>query len=195
MISTFTAFFDANVFYGARLRSLMLFAAQTKIFRARWSDRIHDERIRNLLENRPDLSANDLQRTRDLMNAAVPDCLVTGYEPLIGSLELPDPDDGHVVAAAIMARADVIVTFNERDFPLRTIEPFGLHTKHPDRFLLDLASLEPSIFFEAVRGDFAHYTAPPLTFAEYADSLRRAGVPEAADWLTKVAVLFDAGMR
>jgi predicted nucleic acid-binding protein len=44
------------------------------------------------------------------MNAAVRDCLVTGYEPLIGAVELPDPDDRHVLAAAIRARAQVIVT-------------------------------------------------------------------------------------
>jgi len=85
MISTFTAFFDANVFYGARLRSLILHLAQTKIFRARWSEHIHDEWIRNLLANRPDLTAASLERTRHLMDEAVLDqegIWVDGVQPI-----------------------------------------------------------------------------------------------------------------
>lgn len=134
MISTFTAFFDANVFYGARLRSLVVYAAQTKLFRARWSDMVHDEWVRNLLKNRPDLTAEDLIRTRDLMNAAVPDCIVTGFEPFMNCIDLPDEGDRHVVAAAIMTRANVIVTFNLKHFPEATMEGFRIHTKHPDEF-------------------------------------------------------------
>jgi hypothetical protein len=80
------------------------------LVRARWTDAIHDEWIRKVLQNRPDLTAQQLARTRELMNRAVPDCLVSGYEKLIDKLELPDPDDRHVLAAAIHARANVIVT-------------------------------------------------------------------------------------
>lgn len=75
MISTFTAFIDSNVFYGARLRSLILYLAQTGLFRARWSDDVHREWIANLLENRPDLAEASLAATRNAMNDAVPDCL------------------------------------------------------------------------------------------------------------------------
>lgn len=62
MTATFAAFFDANVFYGARLRSLILFLAQTKLFRARWSEAVHDEWTRNLLANRPDLRVEDIAK-------------------------------------------------------------------------------------------------------------------------------------
>lgn len=189
MISTFTAFFDANVFYGARLRSLVLFVAQTKLFRARWSDSVHDEWIRTLLKNRPDLQPEDLDRTRSLMNAAVPDCLVTGYEPLMRGIELPDPDDRHVVAAALMTRANVIVTFNQKDFPSGVMEQFRLHTKHPDDFLLDVFSLSPPDVSEMILEDFHHYRSPPLAFADYLSSLARAGVPELAKTLEPLAVL------
>lgn len=64
MISTFTAFIDANVFFGARLRSLVIYVAQTKMFRVRWSNEIHDEWVRSVLTKRPDLSPSDLLRTR-----------------------------------------------------------------------------------------------------------------------------------
>ena len=77
--------------------------AMTGLFRARWTDQIHDEWIRNVLANRPDLKAEQLKRTRELMDAHALDCLVTGYEKLIAGLTLPDPDDRHVLAAAIRA--------------------------------------------------------------------------------------------
>jgi hypothetical protein len=120
VISTFTAFSDANVFYGARLRSLVVELAQTKLFRARWSEHVHDEWIRNLLRNRPDLSAASLERTRRSMDASVLDCLVTGYAELIETLTLPDPDDRHVLAAAIIGRAAATVTS-----PLTSAAPYA----------------------------------------------------------------------
>ncbi|SOC03606.1 PIN domain-containing protein [Rhodobacter sp. JA431] len=189
MISTFTAFFDANVFYGARLRSLVVTSAQTKLFRARWSDRVHDEWVRNLLKNRPDLKASDLDRTRALMNQAVPDCLIDGFDPLIEAVTLPDPDDRHVVAAAIIARADVIVTFNLKDFPAEAIAPFRLHTRHPDDFLIETFNLSPDVMAEAVIGDFLHYRTPPLTFTAYRDSLAAAGIPGFAKLIKPLEVL------
>jgi predicted nucleic acid-binding protein len=189
MISTFTAFFDANVFYGARLRSLVLYAAQTKLFRARWSDMVHDEWVRNLLMNRPDLKPESLVKTRELMNSAVPDCLVSGFEPFMQCLDLPDPDDRHVLAAAILARADVVVTFNLKDFPAATLEGFRIHTKHPDAFLMDAFSLGADEIAEAVLNDFMHYRTPPLSFDSYRESLAEAGIPAFAEAIEPLEVL------
>lgn len=90
---------------------------------------IHDEWIRNVLKDRPDLEARQLDRTRQLMDANVLDCLVTGYESLIRSLSLPDEDDRHVLAAAIRCGADSIVTFNLKDFPQSALEPYGIEGK------------------------------------------------------------------
>lgn len=84
---------------------------------ARWTDQIHDEWIRRLLRDRPDIPPQRLARTRELINRSVPDCLVTEYEPFIEQLTLPDPDDRHVLAATIRCQAGVIVTLNLRDFP------------------------------------------------------------------------------
>jgi hypothetical protein len=94
------------------------------LFRAKWTDRIHEEWISSLLENRPDLTRNKLERTRDLMNEAVPDCLVDGYEPLTAGVELPDENDRHVLAAAIHCSADALVTFNLKDFPPDRLAPY-----------------------------------------------------------------------
>jgi hypothetical protein len=100
-MSPFTAFLDANVLFPAELRSFLMYLAVPGIFRARWSNDVHKEWISNLLEKRPDLSRGKLERTRDLMNENAPDALVIGYEHLISDLDLPDPNDRHVFAAAI----------------------------------------------------------------------------------------------
>ncbi len=133
-----TALLDACVLYPAPLRDLLIFLVVKDLFRARWSDTIHDEWIRSVLANRPDLKREQLQRTRNLMNTHARDSLVTGFESLIDSLALPDPDDRHVLAAAIHAGADVLVTFNLVDFPASTLANFGVQPIHPDAFLLRL---------------------------------------------------------
>lgn len=108
----FVVVYDAAVLYPAALRDLLIRVARTGLVRAHWTDAILDECFRSILANRADLRAGTLKRTRDLMIAAVPDCLITGYEPLISGLTLPDPDDRHVLAAAIRAGAQLIVTWN-----------------------------------------------------------------------------------
>ncbi|GAB3449507.1 hypothetical protein GCM10027517_35850 [Phycicoccus ginsengisoli] len=98
---TFVVVYDANVLYPSTLRDLLIRIAQAGLVQAKWTEQILDEVFTNLRANRPDLDPTKLGRTRQLMNAAVRDCLVTGYEPLIASVVLPDPDDRHVLAAAI----------------------------------------------------------------------------------------------
>jgi hypothetical protein len=85
--------FDACVLYPAPLRDLLMWLATAGLFRARWSEEIHAEWMRNVLADRPDLQRAQLERTRALMDAHVEGSLVTGYAPLIETLELPDPQD------------------------------------------------------------------------------------------------------
>ena len=125
--------------------------AMTGLFRARWSNGVHEEWITALLRNRPDLSREKLERTRLLMDKHAPDALVTGYEDLIEGLQLPDTDDRHVLAAAIRGRADVIVTVNVRDFPAAALALFQIQAQHPDEFIGHLLDLGPGIVMEAVR--------------------------------------------
>lgn len=108
-MANFTVVYDANVLYPAPLRSILMYLATTGLFRAKWTLDIHEEWIRNLLSNREDLSREQLLKQRDLMIQAIPDSLVTGYEPFIQELDLPDADDRHVLAAAIHAGAQVII--------------------------------------------------------------------------------------
>lgn len=104
-MAAFTVFYDANVLYPATLRNFLMHLALTGVFRAKWSADVHEEWMRNLLKNRPDLTREKLERTRQLMDKAAPDALVRGYEHLVSGLVLPDEDDRHVLAAAIRSGA------------------------------------------------------------------------------------------
>jgi predicted nucleic acid-binding protein len=171
MASNFTALYDACVLYPAPLRDLLMQLALTDLFRARWTDQIHEEWIQNLLKERPDLTLEQLNRTKNLMNSHVRDCLVTGYEYLIPSLELPDPGDRHVVAAAIRSGADVIVTFNLTDFPKAILDKYDIECQHPDNFVADLIDLKPTRVLTAVETCRSRLKNPPKSLAEYLDTL------------------------
>jgi predicted nucleic acid-binding protein len=132
-MAPFVVVYDACVLYPNLLRNLLIRIAQSGLVQAKWTDEILDEAFRNLAANRPELDSTKLARTRQLMNAAVRDCLARGYEPLIPAIKgLPDPDDRHLLAAAIKARAQVIVTANLKDFRSEALAPWSTEAKHPD---------------------------------------------------------------
>ena len=117
-MTNFTVVYDACVLYPAAARDLVVEIARTGLLRAKWTARIHAEWINAAIRARPDLNRSRLERAAELMNKAVPDCLVAGFESLeAGLTSLPDADDRHVLAAAIHCGAQEIVTFNLRDFP------------------------------------------------------------------------------
>ena len=169
----FTVVYDACVLYPAPLRDFLVRLAVTGAFRARWTEAIHDEWVRNLLENRTDLSREKLERTVALMNQAVPDCLVEGYELLICGLDLPDPDDNHVLAAAIRCGASVIVTYHLADFPGEVLDKYGVEAQHPDEFIADLLDLDAAAVVEAAQRQRASLKAPPIPVDEYLDMLMK----------------------
>ena len=171
-----TALFDANVLYPAPLRDLLMHLALTDLFRARWSDAIHEEWIRNVLEHRPDLAREQLERTRRLMNAHARDALVTDYEALIPNLILPDPDDRHVLAAAVKGQADVIVTNNLKDFPAETLARYGMEAQHPDVFVTALIELDALAVVDAVKNQRANLRRPRVTAEALLETLERQGL-------------------
>ena len=111
------AIYDACVLFPAPLRDLLIRIASAGIVRAHWTEQILDECFRAILQQRTDLDANALARTRSLLTQALPDCIVTGYQHHISSLNLPDENDRNVLVAAIVSKASIIVTTNLRDFP------------------------------------------------------------------------------
>ncbi len=178
MSSNFTVVYDACVLYPAPLRDLLMHLALSDLYRARWTDMIHDEWTRNALQQRPDLKAEDLARTRALMNANVRDSLIEGFESLIPALQLPDRDDRHVVAAAIHGGASLIVTFNLKDFPREQLTPYNLTAQHPDDFIFDLLDLHAAKVCQAAANHRRSLKHPPKTADEYLDTLLRQGLTQ-----------------
>src|SRR4051812_36811462 len=109
------------------------------------------------------------------MNESIRDVLVTGYEPLIGALRLPDADDRHVLAAAVKCHAQVIVTDNVKDFPADALSPWGIEAKDADTFVLDQISLDKSRVYGRVQqiADSRHH--PPATVGDVLTELERNG--------------------
>ncbi|UVM37279.1 PIN domain-containing protein [Pseudomonas sp. B21-017] len=182
--SPFTAVYDACVLYPAPLRDFLMWLALSGRFRARWSLEIHNEWKRNLLKNRPDLTTEQLDRTSDLMDQAIPDACVYGYERLIEGLTLPDVDDRHVLAAAIRCNASVIVTFNQKDFPDETLGPFGIEAQHPDEFVDNLFDLDPAAVVAAAQRQRKQLKTPPMDVSTYLELLLRLGLTRSSKALT-----------
>lgn len=170
---SFVVVYDANVLYPVHLRDLLLRIARAGIVRARWSEQILDEMLNALRRERPDISEEKLARTRALIIEAVPDCLVTRHEGLADDVQLVDPNDLHVLAAAIRAQAQVIVTYNLRHFPDHAIAPYDLETKHPDEFVLDAIDLFPSRVVAIIHEMANDFRNPPMSVEEVLASLRR----------------------
>ena len=171
-----TVVYDACVLSPSPLRDFLLQLACGGLFHARWTNAIHEEWIRNLLEVRPDLNAATLARTRQLMDRAVPDALVKGYESLIHGLELPDPDDRHVLAAAIHGRAEAIVTFNLKDFPASKLKHHGIRALHPDKFINEWIGRAPGAVCSAAKMCWQRLKNPPMSAKDYIACLARQGL-------------------
>jgi hypothetical protein len=139
------AVFDACILYPFHLRNIIVQAAVDRLVEARWTDAIHDEWIRNLLAAAPGIPTARLQNTRRLMNEALPTATVNGYQEHIPIVNLPDPNDRHVVAAGIAASASVILTWNLRHFPAKELKRFGLRKETPDAFLCGLYDQVPDL--------------------------------------------------
>jgi hypothetical protein len=179
----FIVVYDACVLYPASLRDLLIRIATKGLLRAKWTDRILEECFGNILKDRLDLKVEDLRRTRELMIRHVPDCMVTGYEPLIDGLTLPDPNDRHVLAAAIRSGAQMIVTSNLRDFPQEALRPFGVEAQHPDDFVVNQISLNQGVVVGTILQQAQALKDPPHTPDEILDSLERSGLVTAATLL------------
>ncbi|QDU30837.1 hypothetical protein ETAA8_59860 [Anatilimnocola aggregata] len=152
--------------------------AMTDLFRAKWTNKIHEEWISNLLLNRDDLTRERLERTRDLMNQHVRDCLVEDFEHFEKDLELPDPNDRHVLAAAIKARADAIITINLKDFPDSTLSKYGIEAMHPDDFINSQIGLSSAAVCGAAKRQRESLKNPPKSVEEYLQTLEAQGLPQ-----------------
>jgi hypothetical protein len=179
----YTAVLDACVLVPIALADTLLRIAEKGLYRPLWSERILAEAQEATEEIHPGI---DAAKRFASMREAFDEALVTGWEELKPGIHLPDEDDRHVVAAAVRAGAQVIITANVKDFPAPALEPLGLEAVHPDDFLLDQLDLSPPTVLQVIREQAAHTRRPPLTAQDLVTLLGRAGVPGFADQLLRL---------
>lgn len=176
-MSKFSVIYDANVLYPAPLRDFLMRLALLDLFQARWTDQIHEEWINALLrEGKHD--REKLEKVKELMDSHVRDAKVTGYEPLIESLSLPDPNDRHVLAAAIRCNADAIVTCNLKDFPTEELDKYSIEAIHPDDFIYYQIGLSPRKVCEAIKRLRLALKKPALSEEELLAMLQKQQLPQ-----------------
>ena len=158
------------------LRNILIQCAFDGLVEARWTDDIHDEWMRNLAANTPGLSIERLEATRDRMNAVLPEAVVEDHRPFIADLTLPDPDDRHVLAAAIAGKASVIVTLNVKDFPAKNLLAHGVTSKSPDDFLADLHTAFPEALISSVRSARHNLRKTIPSVEAFVDALDQGGL-------------------
>ena len=173
------ALLDANVLFPFRKRDILLRFHHAGLFQARWTERILDEWTLNLLEQKPHLERS-VRSQRHAMREHFAEAMVTGYEPLIGTLELPDADDRHVLAAAIRCGAQYIVTDNLDDFPAEVLGSFDIDAVDADGFLSRTFDLYPSEALAVLRSLQETYSNPPFTPSEFVRDLTAKGLPRLA---------------
>jgi hypothetical protein len=163
---------DACVLYPFHLRNVVMQVAADRLIDVRWTDEIHDEWIRSLATNVAAIPLERLQMTRRLMEAALPNAMVTGYERHIPSLNLPDPNDRHVVAAGIAGGASIILTLNLKDFPAPELRRHGLRRQTPDAFLADLYDRAPELTVASLANARRNLSETRVSASDFVDILR-----------------------
>lgn len=177
------AVYDACVLYPFHPRNVLIQCAFDGLVEARWTDDIHDEWMRNLAANNPALPIERLEATRDRMKSVLPEADVANYRPLIADLTLPDPDDRHVLAAAIAGKASAIVTWNLKDFPAKHLLPYGVTSQSPDDLLTGLHAAFPDALISSVKRARLNLrkTTPPIE--AFIDALQQSGLKKFSSML------------
>ena len=172
-------FLDANVLYPALLRDLLLRLAVEGVCQVHWSAEVQREWKRHLVDD-AGYPEDVITRTQMRMNAAFPNAQISGYEERTVHLQLPDPADRHVLAAAIQAGASSLVTFNLKDFPVEVLAQYGLAALHPDVLMARLWAASPDGCLRARAKLVASLRAPPISAGEIALSLENLQMPQSA---------------
>ena len=177
---------DANVLYSASLRNFFLNVAFIKLFEPKWSAEINVEWTRNLLQKRSDIKEEIVMDKVKAMNDYFLEANIENYEHLIPTLQLPDPNDRHVLAAAIKGKAKIITTANLKDFPQDYIRQFDIDVQHPDDFIMDLLVEQPKKVLKAFQMQVENLKNPPLSEAEVLLSLEKNGLEKTVLALRKM---------
>lgn len=179
----FTAVLDTDVLVAVLVRNTLLTLAEAGFYRARWSDVTLDEFTRVLPRANPEVSPETALRQRNRMTIAFPEGMVEVDAQLIAALTLPDPDDRHVLAAAIMSRAGVIVSNNLKDFPAVTLDRYGITCLSADDFCADCLDLGDAEAVAAIRTMRLRFQKPEIDGQDLIRRYERCGMGQTANLL------------
>ena len=173
----YTAILDACVLFPRLHRDILLSLADADLYTARWSAEIEKEWTKNYKKKYPDAEIDYLL---NCMRQAVPDALIVEYEEFIQSIQLPDPDDRHVVAAAIRGNADAIVTANIKDFPAAVLSKYDVEVQTPDQFVLNQVLLHPPRALSAIKRMRERWDRPAMSALNMVDLFEQRSLPQTA---------------
>jgi predicted nucleic acid-binding protein len=186
----FSVVIDACTLADAARRDLILSLVQAELFRVQWSGRILAETEQALIAihfGRGDAEQESTAKARrsiSHMTGAFPEAMIEGFERIERTLEgLPDPDDAHVIAAAIHSGASLIVTENVRDFSEAILSPSEIEVKTADAFIADTIDLDYARSIPAVAKLRQRLKNPALTPSELLERWRLKGLVFTADIL------------
>lgn len=177
----FTAVLDTNIIFPIVIRDLLFWFAFYELYTPKWSKNIFDEWERVMIERGVGKEMAKKQVNR--ANLAFPDAMVMGYEELMVKLNLPDENDKHVLAAAIKANADIIITNNIKDFPQQYIASFGLNVINADDFLTEIIDLNHDLALKAFKEMVSHKKKPEMNEFQVLKMLENNGLINTADYL------------
>ena len=176
---------DACVLFPTVLRELVLDYADTGAFQPMWSARILEE-WRRAAARVDDDGAVIAESEIALLKVRFPEAHIEVSPETEARLSLPDPDDTHVLAAAIDGGADELLTLNLKDFPTRTLSGEGIIRRDPDGFLLEGFHANPSAMIALVDGVLARAAAHGIDTSNRRALLKRARLPRLAKALDQV---------
>lgn len=163
---------DACALIPIRLATTLLWLAEADLFTPLWSEQILDEVQRNLPGVGGISPAAAERRVSAMRDGFGAESMVEGHEYLIDSMQC-HPKDRHVLAAAVAAKADTLVTFNLRDFPPDSASEHGIQAIHPEQFLLRLLTEHPREVTAALESEVSALRRPPESLNDFLSSLTR----------------------
>lgn len=173
---------DANVFVATWTLDVLLTLADRGAVEPAWSEAVLDE-ARDAVNRVHGTDAG--ARYIAAAERAFPYAMAEPDEGGLAGVELPDPDDRHVVAAALAGGCDAIVTYNVRDFPEEALTPLGLRALRPDDFLMEVVAADPDGTVAAVRSLVAVKRRPPRTMEEELEGIRANKLGRFADFVER----------
>jgi predicted nucleic acid-binding protein len=177
LIGRYSGVLDACVLHPAILMGSLLWLAAERLYRPIWSDTILDEWQRSL-EKRFGEGDESIKTKRQLIESQFPEARVEPPEALFDCLKLPDKNDRHVLSAALVAKADAIITTNLKHFPAEICDPLDVEIIHPDKFLVNAIDLEPERALKAFQKQRAMMKKSGIKPEEFVQRFEKSGLTQ-----------------